>query len=166
MLSRIPRDEFSVEVLHKRVTSHVQSHYWYELLDRLVMPKNPTAASAIVAKMVADQALWSPINTVIFYAALAFMEGHPADIPLILQDKLVATVVAGYCLWPLAHLINFKFVPPRNRLLYINFVNLFWSIYLAKQASTVPRMDGMPALQYTPFPVSDFHPDVPRIPTA
>jgi protein Mpv17 len=145
----------------------MQSHFWYEFLDRLVMPQKPTATSAIVAKMVADQALWSPINTVIFYASLALLEGHPADIPMILQDKLLATVVAGYCLWPLAHLINFKFVPARNRLLYINIVNLFWSIYLAKQAGTsVTRSDGMQGLEYTPVPVSNFQPEPLRIPTA
>ena len=31
------------------------------------------------------------------------------------QSKVVATVVANYCLWPAAHYINFKFVPSEHR---------------------------------------------------
>ena len=32
-----------------------------------------------------------------------------------LQSKVVATVVANYCLWPAAHYINFKYVPSEHR---------------------------------------------------
>ena len=31
------------------------------------------------------------------------------------QSKVVATVVANYCLWPAAHYINFKYVPSEHR---------------------------------------------------
>ena len=31
------------------------------------------------------------------------------------------TVLAGYLLWPLAHIINFKFVPADLRILYVNW---------------------------------------------
>ena len=35
--------------------------------------------------------------------------------PVLVQSKVVATVVANYCLWPAAHYINFKFVPSEHR---------------------------------------------------
>ena len=39
-----------------------------------------------------------------------------ADVLLaIAQSKVIATVVANYCLWPAAHYINFKFVPSEHR---------------------------------------------------
>lgn len=138
----------------------MQGHFWYEMLDRVVMPTRPKATSAILAKMIADQVIWSPLNTCIFYASLAVMEGHGADVPTILHDKLLATVVAGYCLWPLAHIVNFKFVPPRNRLLYINVVNLFWSIFLVRQAAAPAAVlhEAPSALPITPIPVSNTAP--------
>ena len=34
---------------------------------------------------------------------------------MLVQSKVVATVVANYCLWPAAHYINFKFVPSEHR---------------------------------------------------
>ena len=33
----------------------------------------------------------------------------------IAQSKVIATVVANYCLWPAAHYINFKYVPSEHR---------------------------------------------------
>ena len=140
--------------------SRLQGHFWYEMLDRVVMPTQPKATTAILAKMIADQVIWSPLNTCIFYASLAMMEGHGGDVGSILHDKLLPTVLAGYCLWPLAHIVNFKFVPARNRLLYINVVNLFWSIFLAKQAAApaaVPH-GAHSALPITPIPVSSTAP--------
>lgn len=33
-------------------------------------------------------------------------------------------MVANFAIWPLAHLINFKFVPSSQRILYINSVQV------------------------------------------
>lgn len=155
--------------LRSRTQPGVQGHFWYEMLDRLIMPKRPKAAVTIVTKMLADQLLWSPINTIIFYAAIATMEGNALTVPAILHDKLVPTVLAGYMLWPLAHIINFKFVRPQDRLLYINVVNLFWSVYLVRAAST-PVIVPMPVenLPMTAIPVSNtlVPPPPPSLPTA
>ena len=141
----------------------MQGHYWYVALDRMVFPKEPKASGTIVTKMLLDQLIWSPINTCIFFASLAAMEGNMASIPGILDEKLVPTVLAGYMLWPLAHLINFKFVPSRNRLLYINVVNLFWSIYLARSAnaSHIAASEPVRNLPYTAIPVSNSAPPPP-----
>jgi hypothetical protein len=146
----------------------VQGHFWYQLLDRVVMPRQPKATVAIVTKMLADQLLWSPANTVIFYASLAFMEGNLSGIPGILSEKLVPTVLAGYLLWPLAHLINFKFIPSRHRLLYVNVINLFWSIYLARAANSSHGFANLihENLPVTPIPVSNLVSPPALLPTA
>lgn len=39
------------------------------------------------------------------------MEGQPDLIWATLQSKFVPTLAANYVIWPLAHLINFRFVP-------------------------------------------------------
>ena len=37
-----------------------------------------------------------------------------------IHSKLVPMMIANYAVWPIAHIINFKFVPPQQRILYIN----------------------------------------------
>lgn len=40
------------------------------------------------------------------------------------QAKLRPTLLANWTVWPLAHVINFALVPPAQRILYINVVNV------------------------------------------
>ena len=50
-----------------------------------------------------------------------------------LKDKFWPTLLAGYAVWPLAHVINFRFIPNSQRVLYINAVNvrpLLLSMYM------------------------------------
>ena len=48
-----------------------------------------------------------------------------------IQSKLVPMMIANYAVWPVAHLINFKFVPPQQRILYINCCQARLSPYRA-----------------------------------
>ena len=41
-----------------------------------------------------------------------------------MKDKFWPTLLAGYAVWPLAHVINFRFIPNSQRVLYINAVNV------------------------------------------
>ena len=43
---------------------------------------------------------------------------------LLWQDKYVSTLLAGYTVWPLVHVINFRFIPSSQRVLYINCVQV------------------------------------------
>lgn len=40
------------------------------------------------------------------------------------KSKLKPTLLANWTVWPLAHVINFALVPPAQRILYINVVNV------------------------------------------
>jgi hypothetical protein len=40
------------------------------------------------------------------------------------KSKLKPTLLANWTVWPLAHAINFALVPPAQRILYINVVNV------------------------------------------
>lgn len=109
-------------------------HWWYKVLDKNVMPDKSTSTPAVLLKTAADQLVWAPIMTVVFFAVLKSLEGHPELILSTVQDKLVKTVVANYVLWPGAHFINFKFVPSQHRILYNNCVSVIWSAYLSLAA--------------------------------
>lgn len=40
------------------------------------------------------------------------------------KSKLKPTLLANWTVWPVAHVINFALVPPAQRILYINVVNV------------------------------------------
>lgn len=51
--------------------------------------------------------------------------------PSYLQEKAVPTLLANYAVWPLAHALNFYFVPTEQRILYNNFVAICWTTWLS-----------------------------------
>jgi protein Mpv17 len=60
--------------------------------------------------------------TVVFLAWLTLLEGRPGAVSAVVQAKLLPIMVANFGVWPLAHLINFKFVAPEQRILFNNVV--------------------------------------------
>ncbi|DBA72369.1 hypothetical protein WJX79_001307 [Trebouxia sp. C0005] len=115
------------------------SHVWYGILDKNVMPRTPKSPAAVVTKMALDQLLLSPIGICLFYSIIKTMEGQSDKITQTLKDKFWPTLLAGYAVWPLAHVINFRFIPNSQRVLYINAVNVCWNVFLCKLASSGPQ---------------------------
>eukprot|EP00891_Asterochloris_glomerata_P008929 jgi/Astpho2/8929/Aster-02611 len=111
-------------------------HQWYRLLDATVYPKDPQGTKAVLTKTALDQLVWAPVMTCIFFAVLKTLEGHPELILQTIQDKLVRTVVANYILWPAAHLVNFRFVPSEQRILFNNCVSIVWTVFLSTVTHT------------------------------
>lgn len=113
-------------------------HCWYLLLDQNVFPESPTEPKAVVTKTLLDQLAWAPFFSCVFFTfnqtlqvtqlLLPFVElcfqGHPGTSLAVIRKTLVPTLTANWTLWPLAHIINFKFVPSNQRILYINFVQV------------------------------------------
>ena len=52
-------------------------HLWYKILDKTVWPDDPQSNKAVLAKTAADQLIWAPIMTCVFFAVLKTLEGHP-----------------------------------------------------------------------------------------
>ncbi len=80
--------------------------------------------AAVFSKIGLDQLIMAPVGTLIFFASQQLMQGQPQTIRSQVKDKLWPTTVAGYKLWPLAHLINFALIPPAQRVLYVNIVSV------------------------------------------
>lgn len=52
-------------------------HAWYKVLDKYVEPDNPRSTKAVLLKTAADQLIWAPVMTCVFFAVLKSLEGHP-----------------------------------------------------------------------------------------
>ena len=48
-----------------------------QILDKTVFPKEPASLKAVLAKTAADQLIWAPVMTCVFFAVLKTLEGHP-----------------------------------------------------------------------------------------
>ena len=60
------------------------------------------------------------------------LEGHSwKDSFRELNNKFVATFILDLAIWPGAQALNFYYVPPPLRLMYLNGIYLIWSIILS-----------------------------------
>jgi len=59
----------------------------YKLLDRKVMAHDPQSLKAVLLKTAADQAVWAPVMTLVYFVFLRCVEGHPELIPSTIQVR-------------------------------------------------------------------------------
>lgn len=121
-------------------------HYWFDALEDLTKGnKGPTTTfrgkMGKALKMVAlDQSIGAPLvnSGFMFFFTLvtALTSGAAAASAArkagsMVRDNLWSTMVVCWKLWPVANLINFAFVPPNLRVLFMNFIGLGWNIFLS-----------------------------------
>jgi protein Mpv17 len=99
---------------------------WYDVLEQRVFPKEPLSTKAVLSKTALDQVVYATIMTGVYFAVIRLLEGHPEAIMSTLQSKFLPTLAANYMIWPLAHVINFRFIPSEFRILYNNVVCIAW----------------------------------------
>ena len=108
-------------------------HYFYGFLDEKFPKKD---AQTVAIKVLIDQVLWAPIFTVIFFAWIElFQGGGLKKIQQKINQDLVRGVTASWKVWPLVHVINFRFIPSQQRLLYINTIQIGYNVFLSMLAS-------------------------------
>lgn len=73
-------------------------HYWYEVLEALVMPASPTAPAAVAAKVALDQLLQTPFGMALFFAVMKAMEGRPREVPQELRNKVCKGLAHAYAM--------------------------------------------------------------------
>eukprot|EP00195_Chlamydomonas_chlamydogama_P013981 CAMPEP_0202908432 /NCGR_PEP_ID=MMETSP1392-20130828/45977_1 /ASSEMBLY_ACC=CAM_ASM_000868 /TAXON_ID=225041 /ORGANISM="Chlamydomonas chlamydogama, Strain SAG 11-48b" /LENGTH=108 /DNA_ID=CAMNT_0049597759 /DNA_START=284 /DNA_END=607 /DNA_ORIENTATION=+ len=47
------------------------------------------------------------------------------------QPLIVPTCIAGTVFWPIANIINFRYIGPSQRVLYVNAAGLLWNTFLS-----------------------------------
>ena len=108
------------------------NHFYYLLLDGALPPTEDPFTSTTGIKVIIDQFIQAPIFTVIIFAFLGTLEGKsPDDIKNQLEEDYTDTMVANWKLWVPATVVNIAFCPPILRVLFLNVVFFFWSIFLS-----------------------------------
>ncbi|GMI56405.1 hypothetical protein ScalyP_jg6471 [Parmales sp. scaly parma] len=104
-------------------------HYFYNWLDKQIVGTGPVA---VAKKVLFDQLIWCPIFMTVFFAYLGLVTGDSlAAISAKISADLFTAVKGSWKVWPLVHTINFRFVPTKHRLLYINTVQIGFNIFLS-----------------------------------
>lgn len=55
-----------------------------------------------------------------------------------MKQKMVPTLITNWKVWPILQLINFTLVPPPLQVFYVNFMQLWWNVYLSFMKNSAP----------------------------
>jgi len=74
----------------------------------------------------------APIGLAIFLASMGLMEGRDSQhIRGKFKDLYGQAIVANWQVWPLAQLVNFRFMPLAYRVPFQSTCGVFWTLYLS-----------------------------------
>lgn len=110
-------------------------HFWYEGLDRLIRHRlqlQPKSFRFVAAKVAIDGIIFGPLDLLVFFSYMGFSTGKSVaqvkeDVK---RDFLPALILEGG-IWPIVQVVNFRFIPVRYQLLYVNFFCLLDSSFLS-----------------------------------
>jgi len=104
-------------------------HYFYSFLDSQIPG---TAMRTVATKVAIDQLVWNPIFGCMFFTYLGLAEGKSfAQIGDKIKSDLKTAVMGSWVVWIPAHIINFRFIPTEQRLLYINSIQIGYNVFLS-----------------------------------
>lgn len=107
----------------------------YEGLDRFIRLRllwQPNSFRFVGTKVALDGIIFGPLDLLLFFTYMGFSTGK--SVPQIKEDVkrdfLPALVLEGG-IWPLVQVVNFRYIPVRYQLLYVNFFCLVDSCFLS-----------------------------------
>lgn len=99
---------------------------------RLRAQLQPKTLKFVTAKVAADGLLFGPVDLLIFFSYMGFASGKNIDqVKEDVKRDFLPGLVVGGGVWPIVQIVNFRFVPVRYQLLYVNFFCLLDSSFLS-----------------------------------
>ncbi|KAH9853170.1 hypothetical protein C2E23DRAFT_729080 [Lenzites betulinus] len=110
--------------------------------------KGKVSLRALARRVGADQLFMAPIGLALFIGSMGVMEGRDAShIGQRYQDLYKPAILANWQVWPVAQLVNFRFMPLPYRVPFQSTCGVFWTLYLsllnAKEDEVQDRADSM-----------------------
>ncbi|KDQ13733.1 hypothetical protein BOTBODRAFT_33432 [Botryobasidium botryosum FD-172 SS1] len=99
---------------------------------------------ALGKRVLGDQLIMAPIGLGLFVGSMGLMEGrNAAGVRQKYADMYLPAIVANWKVWPVAQLINFRFMPLPYRVPFQATCGVFWTLYLSLlNAREDERLDG------------------------
>ncbi|KAK3004377.1 hypothetical protein RJ639_020016 [Escallonia herrerae] len=124
-------DQYEVEALN----TFLYKFLMYEGLDRFIrlrLQLQPKSLRFVATKVAVDGIIFGPLDLLVFFTYMGFASGKRADQVKedVKRDFLPALILEGG-IWPIVQVANFRFVPVRYQLLYVNFFCLLDSCFLS-----------------------------------
>jgi len=87
---------------------------------------------ALSKRVACDQLVMAPIGLGVFIGSMGFLEGRsPDQIREKFRDLFKPALLTNWKVWPLAQLINFRYMPLPYRVLFQSTCGVFWTLYLS-----------------------------------
>jgi protein Mpv17 len=107
----------------------------YEGLDRVIKSRlqlRPNSFRFVATKVAVDGFIFGPLDLLAFFTYMGFSTGK--SVPQIKEDVkrdfLPALILEGG-IWPIVQVANFRYIPVRYQLLYVNLFCLLDSCFLS-----------------------------------
>ncbi|XP_030019920.2 mpv17-like protein [Manduca sexta] len=97
-------------------------YFWYKFLDSKFAGN---ALKVVATKVSADQFLMTPVLLATFFTLLGVLERRE-DVFEELREKYWKTFIANQTFWIPAQTINFFFMPPHLRVVYVASTSFIW----------------------------------------
>ncbi|XP_068618647.1 mpv17-like protein [Battus philenor] len=97
-------------------------YFWYGFLDRKF---HGTTVKMVATKVASDQFIMTPILIGAFFTLMGIVE-QKEDIFEELREKYVKTFLLNQAFWIPGQTINFFFVPPNLRVVFVAFASFLW----------------------------------------
>ncbi len=93
------------------------------------MVNDPTGPAAIMVKILLDRVAFTPLNMSALFIFTGLLEGLSWQrIVYTMSRRMLPLWLLSNVLWPAAHVINFRYVPSEQRVLFVNVVSLLWNV--------------------------------------
>jgi len=110
---------------------------WNKFLEHQ-FPLRPATSSgkvsikALSKRVACDQLIMAPIGLAAFIGSMGIMEGRDGKhIKQKYSDIFFPALMANWQVWPLAQLINFRYMPLAYRVPFQSTCGVFWTLYLS-----------------------------------
>lgn len=92
----------------------------------------PVSFTALTKRVAADQLIMAPIGLTLFIGSMGMMEGRTrSQIKQKYQDLFGDALIANWKVWPLAQMINFRYMPLPYRVPFNQACGVLWTLYLS-----------------------------------
>ncbi|KAF8078361.1 hypothetical protein FPV67DRAFT_48841 [Lyophyllum atratum] len=130
---------FTISPFLGRWNSHLER--WFPL--RTTPGSDKVSIKALSKRVACDQLILAPIGLGVFLGAMGIMEKrNPRQIKEKFADLYMPALLTNWKVWPIAQLINFRYMPLPYRVPFQSTCGVFWTLYLSLlNAREDERMD-------------------------